>query len=163
MRQVQIDRFGGPEELYVAQAPDPQPGPEQVVIRVETAGVNPLDYKVRDGSSGLSKRIDPEMFPIVLGRECCGVVQAVGEGADLEPGQRVFGMVSLADPQGRCYAEQVVMDAAAVAVAPDGWTPWCSAERRWRRTPRGRPCMGWAASRPGTTCWCTAPVAVSGN
>lgn len=120
MRQMQIDRFGGPEELHVAEAPAPQAGPGQVVIRVEAAGVNPLDHKIRDGSSGLAARIAPEDFPLVLGRECCGVVESAGEGADLEPGQRVFGMVALSDPVGRCYAEQVAVDASAFAQAPDG-------------------------------------------
>lgn len=120
MRQVQIDRFGGPEELYVAEAADPRPGPGQVVVRVETAGVNPLDYKVRDGSSGLAKKITADMFPLVLGRECCGIVAEVGPGADLEVGQRVFGMVGHGDPAGRCYAEQVAVDASALASAPEG-------------------------------------------
>lgn len=119
MRQVQIDRFGGPEELYVADQPDLKPGPDQVLLRVEAAGVNPIDYKIRDGSSGVAKKITPEMFPLVLGRECCGVVESVGEGADLTIGQRVFGMVS-ATSAGGCYAETVVLEAAHLASAPEG-------------------------------------------
>lgn len=119
MRQVQIDRFGGPEELYVVEVADPVPGPGEVLLRVEAAGVNPLDYKIRDGSSGVAKKITTEMFPIVLGRECCGVVEAVGEGTDVELGQRVFSMVSLVDPLGGCYAEKVVLDGASLAIAPD--------------------------------------------
>lgn len=119
MRQIQIDRFGGPEELYVADAADPEPGPGQVLVRVKVAGVNPLDYKIRDGSSGIAKKITPEMFPVVLGRECCGVIEKAGDGADLEVGQRVFGMVDLANAAGGCYAEKVVLDAAAVTRAPE--------------------------------------------
>lgn len=119
MRQVQIDRFGGPEELYVAEATDPQPGPGQVLLRVESAGTNPIDYKIRDGSSGMAKQITPDMFPLVLGRECSGVVEALGEGSDLEIGQRVFGMVGPTTPGG-CYAEKVVLDGACVAIAPGG-------------------------------------------
>lgn len=123
MRRAQIDRFGGPEELYVTDAPDPEPGPGQVVVRVEVAGVNPIDHKIRDGSSGKAKSIRPEDFPLVLGRECCGVVEAVGEGADLEVGTRVVGMVPMDDPQGRCYAEKVALPAAVLVPAPDGVDP----------------------------------------
>lgn len=123
MRQAQIDRFGGPEEFYVTEAPDPEPGPGQVRLKVEAAGVNPIDYKIRDGSSGVAQRIEDSDFPLVLGRECCGIVEAVGEDADLEVGQRVYGMVPLTDPVGRCYAEKVALPAQVLAPAPDDVDP----------------------------------------
>lgn len=118
MRQIQIDRFGGPEEFYLADAPEPTPGPGQVVLRVEASGVNPIDYKIRDGSSGVARKISTSMFPLVLGRECCGVVESVGDGVDLAVGQRVFGMVGPEDPVGRCYAEKVARNASELSEAP---------------------------------------------
>lgn len=120
MRAVAIDRFGSPEELHIIDASLPDPGPGDVRVRVAAAGVNPLDYKIRDGSSGLVKDFDPANFPLVLGRECAGVVDAVGEGVtELAVGQRVFGMAPLRHPGG-CYAEYVVLPADSLAPAPEG-------------------------------------------
>lgn len=118
MREVRIDRFGGPEELYVADAPVPTPGPGEVLIRVRAAGTNPLDYKIRDGSSGMARSILPEDFPLVLGREASGVVEALGDGVTrFAVGQPVFGMAALSHP-GRCYAEYAALPAADLAPAP---------------------------------------------
>ncbi|MBW3084913.1 2-haloacrylate reductase [Austwickia sp. TVS 96-490-7B] len=118
MRAVAIDRFGSADELHLVDLPLPEPGAGQVRVKVAAAGVNPLDYKIRDGSSGLVKDFDPANFPLVLGRECAGVVDAVGEGiTGLAVGQRVFGMAPLAHPGG-CYAEYVVLPADCLAVSP---------------------------------------------
>ena len=114
MRAAVIDRFGGPEEFHIADLPVPTPGPGEVLVKVAAAGVNPLDYKIRDGSSGMAKNIAPEDFPYVLGRECCGDVVEVGEGVDpewgLTAGTRVFGMAPL-EHGGHCYAEYVALPA----------------------------------------------------
>lgn len=120
MRAVAIDRFGGPEVLHLIDAPLPEPGPGDVRVRVAAAGVNPLDYKIRDGSSGLVKNLGPGDFPLVLGRECAGVVDEIGPGVeDLAIGQRVFGMAPLTHPGG-CYAEDVVLPADCLAPSPEG-------------------------------------------
>ncbi|NNG19302.1 NADP-dependent oxidoreductase [Naumannella sp. ID2617S] len=124
MRQARIDRFGGPEELYVVtDAEIPQPGPGQLLVKVRAAGTNPLDYKIRDGSSGMAKKLTEADFPLVLGRECCGTVAAVGEGvAGFAEGDLVFGMPDLSHP-GRCYAEYVTVPASAMVHAPEGADP----------------------------------------
>lgn len=121
MRQARIDRFGGPEELYVtAEAEIPEPGPGEVQVRVRAAGTNPLDYKIRDGSSGLAKKLTEADFPLVLGRECSGTVSALGAGvADLAVGDQVFGMPPLGHP-GRCYAEYANLPAEAMVRVPEG-------------------------------------------
>lgn len=120
MRAVAIDRFGSPEEMHIVDIPIPEPGPGDVRVRVAAAGVNPLDHKIRDGSSGLVKDFDPANFPLVLGRECAGVVDALGAGVtDFAIGQLVFGMAPLRHPAG-CYAEYVVLPADCLAAAPDG-------------------------------------------
>ncbi|WP_116116100.1 NADP-dependent oxidoreductase [Austwickia chelonae] len=119
MRAVAIDRFGSPEEMHVVDLPVAEPGPGEVRVRVTAAGVNPLDYKIRDGSSGLVKDFGPDDFPLVLGRECCGVVEAAGEGSGLAVGTRVFGMAPLRH-RGGCYAEQVVLPADCLSPAPEG-------------------------------------------
>lgn len=121
MRAAQIDRFGGIEELHViGDRPTPSPAQSQVLVRVLAAGVNPIDYKIRDGSSGVAKKLGPDDFPLVLGRECCGEVAELGAGVtDLEVGQRVFGMAPMGHPGG-CYAEYVVLPATSLAPAPEG-------------------------------------------
>lgn len=124
MRAVQIDRFGGPEVMTVnAEAPVPEPLPGEVLIRVLAAGTNPLDYKIRDGSSGVAKRIRPEDFPVTLGREACGVVAALGPGVtDFEIGERVFGMPALTHRSG-CYAEFAALPVDCLARVPEGGDP----------------------------------------
>lgn len=119
MRAAQIDRFGGPEEFHlVDDRPTPSPGPTDVLVRVFAAGVNPIDYKIRDGSSGVAKKLGPDDFPLVLGREGCGEIAAVGDEVDdLQVGQRVFGLAPMGHPGG-FYAEYVVLPATSMAPAP---------------------------------------------
>lgn len=121
MREVRIDRFGGPEELYIVDdAPVPEPGPGEVRVKVRGAGTNPLDYKIRDGSSGFCKAIRPEDFPLVLGREASGAVDALGaDVTSLAVGDEVFGMLSLG-AKGGCYAEYVCAAASELSKAPAG-------------------------------------------
>ncbi|GMA41421.1 NADP-dependent oxidoreductase [Mobilicoccus caccae] len=121
MRAAVIDRFGGPDEFRIVDdAPAPSAGAGEVVVRVSAAGVNPLDYKIRDGSSGMASRLRDEDFPLILGRECSGVITEVGEGVtDLAVGDRVFGMAPL-DNKGQCYAELTALPADALARSPEG-------------------------------------------
>lgn len=124
MRAAQIVRFGGPEELHlVNDAPVPTAGEGEVLVRVLAAGVNPLDYKIRDGSSGLAAKLTEDGFPLILGRECCGVIEQVGPGVtDLAIGARVYGMAPLGH-RGECYAEFVALPANALAPAPQSVDP----------------------------------------
>ncbi|GAB3624609.1 NADP-dependent oxidoreductase [Mariniluteicoccus endophyticus] len=118
MRQAQIDRFGTADELHMGEGPKPAAAPGRVVVKVVTAGVNPLDYKIRDGSSGMCKAIGPDDFPLVLGREAYGFVEEVGEGVGgFEPGQAVFGVAPPNHP-GHCYAEYVSLPAECLSAAP---------------------------------------------
>ncbi|MDO5683970.1 MAG: NADP-dependent oxidoreductase [Propionibacteriaceae bacterium] len=124
MRAVQIDRFGGPEVMSVnPEAPMPSPAAGEVLVRVLAAGTNPLDYKIRDGSSGIAKKLTPEDFPLTLGREACGVVEALGEGVtEFEVGETVFGMPALTHPAG-CYAEYAALPIDCLARVPEGGDP----------------------------------------
>ena len=73
-------RFGGPEVQDFFDRPDPVPGRGEVLIRVDVAGVNPLDYILR---SGLVPELDSgRPFPRVLGTEAAGTVLALGEDVD---------------------------------------------------------------------------------
>jgi NADPH:quinone reductase-like Zn-dependent oxidoreductase len=85
VKAVRFSRFGGPEVLEIVDLPDPHPGPGQVRIAVRAAGVNPSDWKKRQGL------MDNEL-PQTLGYEAAGVVDEIGPGvADVAVGDRVFG------------------------------------------------------------------------
>ena len=110
MRAVILSEFGGPEQLRLAEAADPVPGPGQVRISVHAAGVNPVDTGNRaDGSwAGLT-------LPCILGYDIAGVVESLGPGVDgLRPGDRVMAMTHFPDGAGG-YAELAVAGAALVA------------------------------------------------
>jgi NADPH:quinone reductase-like Zn-dependent oxidoreductase len=111
MRAITQDVYGGPDVLYLAERPRPEPGFAQVLVRVRAAGVNPTDFWHR-ASGGLQGRIVP------LGWDVSGVVEAVGPGVTLfAPGDEVFGMPRQPEPAGT-YAEFVVSPARHLAHKP---------------------------------------------
>ncbi|MBP2472155.1 NADPH:quinone reductase-like Zn-dependent oxidoreductase [Crossiella equi] len=109
-------RHGGPEVQELLDRPDPVPGPGEVLIRVEVAGVNPLDHLLR---SGPVPGVDGgRPFPRVLGVEAAGTVLALGGDVDgFEVGAAVFG---LALTGGGTYATTTVLSAANTARIPAG-------------------------------------------
>ena len=112
MHVIQIHRYGGPEELKLEERPRPEPQAGEVLLRVHTAGVNPLDWKIRQG---LMQGAQPVTFPYTPGIEAAGVVAAVGSGVtDFEIGQAVYGQVA-----GGAYAEYVAVPAEALARKPE--------------------------------------------
>ena len=99
VKAARFSRFGGPEVLEIVDLPDPHPGPGQVRIAVRAAGVNPSDWKKREGL------MDPEL-PQTMGYEAAGVVDELGEGvADVAAGDRVFGLSA----EGAAQAELAVL------------------------------------------------------
>lgn len=86
MKAMRAHQFGGPEQLKLEDAPDPQAQVGQVVIRVRAAGINPADL-VR-----LSGRLGSPSLPYIPGTDVCGEVESCGPGVThLKPGDRVFG------------------------------------------------------------------------
>lgn len=120
MRRAQVGRFGGAELIEVVEVDVPEPGPGEVLVRVETAGVNPLDHKLRDGSSRAVQGYAD--FPLPLGRECYGVVEAAGAGSSFAPGTPVLGLPRSYTAVGT-HADLVVLADDEVAPAPDGVDP----------------------------------------
>ena len=109
MLAIQAARAGGPEVLEAVDAPRPVAGPGQVLVRHEAIGLNFIDTYQRSG-------LYPMRFPVVLGQEAAGVVEAVGEGvANFRPGDRV-----VYSGQGGAYAEYQAVPAARLLHLPDG-------------------------------------------
>ena len=121
MRAITVNEYGAAPAL--TDVPDPQPGPGQVLIKIEAAGMNPMDRSIADG--GWRARV-PAIFPLVLGADLAGVVEAVGQSVrKFQPGDEVFGQLLIA-PLGSAgtYAEHVaVTEDAPLARVPRGLDP----------------------------------------
>jgi NADPH:quinone reductase-like Zn-dependent oxidoreductase len=126
---------GGPEQLHASSIPRPEPGPTEVLIRAKAVGVNPVDWKTRNGS-GVYGFFDHDR-PMVLGWDVAGEVAETGPGVTrFQVGDRVFGMPRFPHPA-ETYAEYVTAPSIQVARTPDGVTDQVAA----------------AASLAGLTAW----------
>jgi NADPH:quinone reductase-like Zn-dependent oxidoreductase len=91
MRAFVLTRYGGPDGMEFRHVVTPSAGPGEVLIQVYAAGLNPIDYKARQGTMRLIYRY---RFPIIAGSELSGVVVATGSGVTrLAEGDRVFARV----------------------------------------------------------------------
>jgi len=81
-RVVRLHSFGGPENLRIEDVPSQQPGPNEVRLRVEAAGVNRDQLTFMKGEHFRGHGFVPPKLPSRLGYEAVGVVDAVGEGVD---------------------------------------------------------------------------------
>ncbi|UUV31958.1 NADP-dependent oxidoreductase [Amycolatopsis roodepoortensis] len=112
MKKVIFTEFGGPEVLQLVDAEDPHAGPGQVRIAVRAAGVNPVDWRIREGQV---LGAHPTVLPSGVGLDAAGIVDEVGEGVvGVDVGDFVFGEGA------STYAEFAVL--TAWAVMPDGLT-----------------------------------------
>src|SRR5690242_2720759 len=110
MQAVAIDRFGGLEALTLQTLPVPEVGPDEILIRVESAGVGVWDLFEREEGFAKLFGIKPT-FPYVLGSDGAGTVAAVGKQASgFKEGDRVYAL-ALMNPKGGFYAEYVAVKA----------------------------------------------------
>lgn len=86
MRAVRVSRFGGPEALEMKNVPKPRPGPGEALVRIAASGVNPVDWKFREG---FFKDLP---LPFTPGGDFCGTIEELGPGASgFKKGDVVFG------------------------------------------------------------------------
>ncbi|MFD0417738.1 NADP-dependent oxidoreductase [Streptomyces sp. NPDC127108] len=112
MKRVSFAEFGGPDVLHLTDAEVPDAGPGQIRVAVRAAGVNPVDWRIREGQF---QQVRPVELPAGIGQDAAGVVDAVGAGVSgVEVGDLVFGRGS------GTYAEFAVL--AAWARMPEGLT-----------------------------------------
>lgn len=115
MQACIIDRYGGPDVLRIGDWPSPVPRAGRVLLKVRAAGLNPVDYKTREGQVRL---LLPYRLPLVPGNELCGDIVACGEGVTgFAPGQRVAARVAKSDAG--AFAEFVAVDANLLAAVPE--------------------------------------------
>ena len=113
MQVAQVRELGGIESLEFGQRPDPSPAAGQVMVRVRAAGVGPWDAKIISGD------ITRPHLPYIPGFEVAGVVEAVGDGVEIRPAERVWASLGTA---GGGFAEYAVADADSVARMPESLT-----------------------------------------
>jgi NADPH:quinone reductase-like Zn-dependent oxidoreductase len=114
MKAIRIHNFGGPEVLQYEDAPSPKLAPGEVLIRVHAAGVNPADWKVREGHF---RQLVQHKFPLILGWDLSGVIEEVGPGVSkFRKGDEVFSKPDTS--RDGAYAEYVVVRESEVALKP---------------------------------------------
>ncbi|ATO17048.1 alcohol dehydrogenase [Micromonospora sp. WMMA2032] len=116
MKAIAIDAYGPADLLTPRELPTPPVGPDTVLVRVRAAGVNPVDWKVREGHLAGAF---PSHFPLVPGWDAAGVVEAVGPAvAGFAVGDEVIGYVRRDDVQHGTYAELVPAPERCLADKP---------------------------------------------
>jgi NADPH:quinone reductase-like Zn-dependent oxidoreductase len=118
IRKMRIHGFGESEVLHADDVEPSAADASQVLVRVQAASVNPVDFKIR---SGKYPAVKEDRLPYTLGRDVSGIVEKCGAQANLfKVGDEVFGMVGIG---GGGYAEKVVLDQAAITLKPPNLDP----------------------------------------
>jgi NADPH:quinone reductase-like Zn-dependent oxidoreductase len=116
IKQMTLHQYGDADNFVVEAAPIPTPAAGDVRVKVHAVSVNPVDYKWRRNGPFTT-------FPVVLGWDISGVVDAIGAGTstDFQVGDTVFGMVRFPQ-EGRAYAEYVTAPATDIAIKPEAFS-----------------------------------------
>ena len=117
MKAFLIDRYGE-SQGRIGEVPEPEPGINDVLIKVHASSVNLLDSKIRKGEF---KLILPYSFPLIMGNDLAGVVVRVGSGVrHFKPGDEVYAR----PPESRIgtFAELIAVDQSALALKPKNIT-----------------------------------------
>ena len=114
MKVMAIQQYGGPEVLQPLDLPVPEPSEGEVRVKVHAAGLNPVDFKARQGGPYTS----PDDLPAVLGWDVSGVVDALGAGVSaFRVGDEVYGVVGFPE-LGRADAEYLTAPVTDLALKP---------------------------------------------
>ncbi|HEY3789531.1 MAG TPA: alcohol dehydrogenase catalytic domain-containing protein, partial [Urbifossiella sp.] len=114
MKAIRVHEFGGPETLKLEDVPDPKPGPNQLVVAVKAAGVNPVDTYIRNGTYSYKPQL-----PYTPGADAAGVIESLGSDVKtFKPGDRVWcgGVV---DMRAGTYAQKILCELRHVHPLPD--------------------------------------------
>jgi alcohol dehydrogenase len=118
MKSAQIRSYGGSEVVEINQSTplpnDPSSG--KVLVRIKTAGVNPVDWKLREG---YMQQLMPLQFPSTLGMDFSGVIEKVGqEVSEFKQGDEVYGRASVMEGGSGAFAEMALANADSIAHKP---------------------------------------------
>jgi NADPH:quinone reductase-like Zn-dependent oxidoreductase len=116
MKAAIINEFGDAGVLEITELDKPVPNDNEVLIKVMAAGINPVDTKVRAGTSGISKQLK---LPAILGWDMSGVIEVAGKNITaFQSGDTVFGCIGFPG-LGNAYAEFTLADPKLLAKKPD--------------------------------------------
>lgn len=120
MKAIQFNRFGGPEVLSYVELPDPIPEEGEVTVKILASGVNPSDWKIREGK--FQARM-PNVLPIIPGWECSGIVVQRGFAARrFEVGDEVFSYCRRPWIEKGTYAEMICLPESYLSLKPKSLT-----------------------------------------
>lgn len=123
MKAIRIHDYGTAETLVYEDAPIPQLGQDEILVRIHAAGVNPVDWMVR---AGLVRTMLHHTFPLIVGWDMSGVVEEVSPGvSEIRPGDEVYARSDFA--RNGTYAEYAVVSRYAVAKKPRSLDHACTA------------------------------------
>lgn len=119
MKAAQINDYK--DQLKInPNVPNPTPLPGKILIEVHGAGLNPVEWKIRDG---YLKEVFPLQFPTILGSEFSGVIMEVGEGVvGFKKGDEVYGQTDVWGGQLGSFTEVILMDPQFIAAKPEKLT-----------------------------------------
>src|SRR5919205_932266 len=119
MKSAQIKMYGGSEVIEINQmTPTPNLAAGKVLINVKAAGVNPIDWKIREG---YMQQMIPIQFPSTLGMDFSGVIKQVGEGvvsSDFKQGNEVYGQAGVTNGGSGAFAELALANVDHIAHKP---------------------------------------------
>ena len=117
MKSAQINRYGGSEIIEINQnTPEPTLSSGKVLVSVKAAGVNPVDWKIREGAF---QQMIPLQFPFTLGMDFSGIVKEIGEGvSDFKQGDEVYGQVGVVTGGSGAFAKIALAKTESIANKP---------------------------------------------
>jgi len=116
MKALAINEFGGRDKLQLLDLPVPEIRPGEILVKVKAAGVNPVDWKMREG---YLRDLFPHEFPVILGWDAAGVVEKVGNGVTrFKQGDEIFAYCRKPIVHGGAYAEYLVLEEEHAAIKP---------------------------------------------
>lgn len=115
MQKIIYNHFGDADVLELKEdVPVPEPKKGEVLVNVRAAGVNPVDYKIRNGSARI---LTSRKFPKTPGSEIAGIVEKTGKKeSKFKKGDRVYGMTGLG---GGGYSRYLCIDESYLALMPE--------------------------------------------
>jgi alcohol dehydrogenase len=118
MKSAQINKYGSSEVIEINQStPEPTISPGKVLVTIKAAGVNPADWKIREGEF---QQMFPLQFPSTLGNDFSGVIKQVGEGVspDFKEGNEVYGQAAVVSGGSGTFAEMALANMEGIANKP---------------------------------------------
>ncbi len=116
MKAIAIKEFGSQDTLQLLELPVPEVGKQEILVRVKAAGVNPVDWKIREG---YLKDLFPHEFPVILGWDAAGIVESVGqEVTRFKEGDEIMAYCRKPIIHGGAYAEYILLEEEHAALKP---------------------------------------------